>query len=533
MNRRGKGIRWVCVLCAAGMGVRLGTLMLGKEVPASAATEKYERQIVLQQQRGDFYDRNMQPLTSRQQGYLSIIQPQYFVTEEKKEELSQGIGGLWGLEDRIEGGLPFSFWMTGPTDLPGILQLQRTQRYSENFPAIHLLGYTDGTGRYGLSGLEKVFDDVLGKGETITMEYEGDAAGHVMEPESIQIQAGGEQQNLTGIQLTLDRDVQEIVTKVAREQMEKGAIVVMDVASGEIVAMESMPAFDPQRVSGYLNSDQGELLNRALLPYSLGSIFKIVVATAAMEEGICQPEGWEMECTGSITVGDVTIKCHKEEGHGVENMKEAFAGSCNPFFIQLGQKIGAEKLLYYAKKLGIGTGVELNGITFVEGGNLPEGKNMPPAGVANLSIGQGELSATPLEVCRLFASVANGGILKHVNLLMGEVGEDGTLKNDERTTEDIQVISKINTKNLQEMLRYVVTDGTGNKEGLKELQVAGKTSSAEWVEGEVHGWFGGYFPYENPKYAMVVFCEDGKSGTASAIPIFSSICKELEHLEKE
>jgi penicillin-binding protein 2 len=211
-------------------------------------------------------------------------------------------------------------------------------------------------------------------------------------------------------------------------------------------------------------------------------------------------------------------------------MKSAFANSCNPYFISLGLSVGKERLLSLSSLFGLGKPIELcNGIVTASG-NLPLSDDLVTRGdLANVSFGQGALMATPIHIAKLISIIANGGYLIEPTLVLGEVDQNGDIARIDKASQKTRVIDKDIARKIREYMIYTVTHGTGRSASPKALGAGGKTASAEtgWSQGGenmVQGWFSGFYPAEDPKYAIVILCEGGNSGAAACAPAFKKIC---------
>lgn len=241
-------------------------------------------------------------------------------------------------------------------------------------------------------------------------------------------------------------------------------------------------------------------------------------------------------CTGAVDINGLIFKCYSyyQGGHGDLDLKNAFALSCNSYFIELCQKIGYRNMIEMAKEFGLGskTGIFEQGVQEASG-NLPN-PNMyhSSADIANLAIGQGVMLATPLQVADLTATIANGGIKNRVNIVDSIVDSNGNIVKRIRKGEGRRIISKRTADRVKELMEAVTQNGTGTEAVMGYYGGAGgKTGSAETGSEEiVHAWFAGYFPAAEPRYSVAVFVEDGRLGGKSAAPVFAQIAKGM--LEK-
>jgi penicillin-binding protein 2 len=320
------------------------------------------------------------------------------------------------------------------------------------------------------------------------------------------------------IQLTIDIRLQKLVGELISDQ--RAAIIIMNPHTGEILALASSPGFNPNifiENSGYsikdiLSDSRSPLLNRAISGiYPAGSLFKVVVATAALENITHIPKFF---CPGSINIGKRTYKCWNL--HEEEDIVEAIIHSCNVFFYRLGLLLGPDLIAEYAHKFGLGnpSGIDL---PYEKAGFIPTPfwkrikrlENWYDGDTANLAIGQGELLITPLQAVRLMAVFANGGKLVTPHLIYALQG---------RQIKPPQVINlrlKDKTLSLMKMaLKRVIADpsGTAYIAYKEDLEIAGKTGSAQVTKGRAHGWFAGFCPAKEPKIAFVVFLENGEAG---------------------
>ncbi|MDD2482591.1 MAG: penicillin-binding transpeptidase domain-containing protein, partial [Lutispora sp.] len=322
--------------------------------------------------------------------------------------------------------------------------------------------------------------------------------------------------------------IQKIVEDVMTNNEVNGAIVVMDIKTGDILAMASHPDYEQDNVQKYINSQGEELINKAIWPYDLGSVFKVVVAAAAIESGKIDLDK-KYICEGSITVGNSEINCstHKNHENREITIDEAFALSCNTTFVKIGIELGAETILNMAKKLGLGE-KQCYEMLEEKAGYLPESQE---DGIGNISIGQGKIQVTPLQVTAMMAVIANNGIKYDTRLVDELINEEGgTVKKIDKAAPQI-VLSPTTAYRIKRMLSDVTTNGTGKQANLDELGgSSGKTGTAETGMNNgkiIHGWFSGFIPSNNPQYAITIFINNGQSGAKSAAPIFKQVGEKI------
>ncbi|MBU4140611.1 MAG: penicillin-binding protein 2 [Candidatus Omnitrophica bacterium] len=442
------------------------------------------------------------------------------------------------------------------SDIPGlIIQTEPLRDYRYGASLCHILGYLGSMAEdelrkfkeYGLrtkdligkSGVEKEFDHYL-RGEAGGMQVEVDNRG-------CKVRVLGKRAPRKGadLYLTIDAQLQEFIDSLLEGK--KGACVVMDVQSGEILSMVSEPGFDPnlfiaalngkpaaeRRIKELLNSREAVLVNRAISGvYPPGSIFKIVVAAAGLETDGISPEA-RLECPGSFKVGRRRFFCWNLDGHGRQNLTEAIAYSCNVFFYKLGLALGPQKIASFARKFGLGntTGVDLpyesTGLVPSRGWKLKTYKERWYDGeTANFSIGQGYLLVTPLQMAQVISAVANGGYLTRPHIVeTGGQKSGGFRKRLALEKETLEII--------KEGMRRVIDDeqGTGRQARISGVQWAAKTGTAQVSNRASHGWFGAFYPFDEPRFSVLVFLEYGGSGGGTPAMIAKKIIEYI--IEKD
>ncbi len=382
----------------------------------------------------------------------------------------------------------------------------------------------------GQSGIEKVHEGAL-RGRDGWEYVEVDARGTVLGPllgKEPVLPVWGKD-----VTLSLDADLQREAYRLLREQG-RGAVVALAPRSGEVLALVSSPGFDPNLfgrgmsppVWKTLHQDPGHpLLNRATQSaYPPGSVFKLVVASCALEEGLLAPGETLKACRGALRYGRRTFRCWKEEGHGYLDVVAAIVQSCDVFFYQTGLELGLESMSSHARSLGFGvpTGIEV----------MPEAAGLIPtrqwydnrfgprgwtSGVLlNLSVGQGELLVTPLQAARYMAALANEGVMPVPHLVVA-IGEK-TVPEPEPST---LPVSRETLRTLREAAEGVVEDpeGTAHRSMLRDVRFAGKTGTAQNPRGEDHSWFICYAPADDPQLALAVIVENAGHGSEVAAPL--------------
>lgn len=527
MQWRIVGVFVVMLTIASGLMVRLYALSMNVGLEQAAQSQSaYTLQITTT--RGQIYDRNLQPLTdTEQRNYLAVLP-----TDEAVQACAEQITGTSRrlALDAAAQGTPFVLPLEDgqkvyAADVENFTVSSRLPHDPSEQLAVHLLGYLDGEGN-GVSGIEQAYNDQLAAaGEQVTVRCQVDALGRPMENGTMQVE-GSSRPPQQGVILTLDKRMQQVVEQVG-EQIDQGAIVVMDVHTGAITASASFPQYDPYHLEAALEDAGQPLINRALLPYCVGSSFKLSVAAAALEEGISS--SFLVDCVGGTTVAGRIFYCHNRAGHRETDLKRAIEQSCNPYFIKLGQETGAEQLLGMAKALGFGQETQLADGVIAQAGNLPTlGELSSPHELANFSFGQGKLTATPVQIAAMVSAVANGGMAVTPHLVMGTT-EDGQTVQEKESPAPVRVFSQQTAAFLQKAMIGVVEEGSAPLAQPKQGGAGGKTASAQTglydEEGEeiVHAWFAGFFPAQNPQYAAVILIEGGEYGGQVASPLFAQL----------
>jgi penicillin-binding protein 2 len=435
-------------------------------------------------------------------------------------------------------------------ELPGVIVEVEPQRtYPSSRFAAHLLGYVREAsdeqlrqGRYrrgdmvGQSGLERLLDEFL-RGRDGGERIEVDALGR-----PVRLVQQNEPHPGAEVVTTIDRRIQEASESAMEGRV--GSVVVMDPRSGDILALVSTPAFPIDRFTGTIDraawlqvvqDPEHPLLNRAIQSqYAPGSVFKIVVTAAGLQEGALAPMD-RVQCNGEFHLGTWTFKDWKEGGHGSVNLHQALAQSCNIYYYQAGLKIGGANIAKYARAFGLGemTGIDLAG---ERAGLVPKpkarrGRDAWPSGeVVNMSIGQGQLLVTPLQTARFMAAVANGGVLWKPRLVQRiERPGQGVVWTDPGKVVGHVQLAPVVWAFLRQSLTAVVAEGTGAGARIPGIDIAGKTGTAQTIhnsradKGQDHAWFAAFAPAHDPEVVVVVLAERGGKGGQVAAPIARKI----------
>ncbi len=471
------------------------------------------------------------------------------------------------------------------SEFPGVeVKTEAVRRYPQGQLAAHVVGYTglisetelntpETTYEYGdivgKAGAEKEFEQVL-QGDRGRRLIEVDAQGRprriVQDTDPV---AGHD------VVLTIDSSVQKVAEQALAQAMldahadkfpkaRSGAAVAIDVRTGEVLAMASLPTYNPEVFLGGISTKNWEsltskdsdfpLTNRAIMAqYPAASTFKAMTGLAGLQYGFTTP-GTTYKCEGKWTgMGEQWKKwCWDHAGHGTESFTQGIVDSCDVVFYEIGYRFykdKGEKLQKFARKFGFGSksGIDLPGE--VEGRvpdakwkaayneNYPEFRRWLPGDTVNLAIGQGDLLVTPLQIADAYAGIANGGKVMRPHVLKQVLGPDGTavLTEQPKVAYDSGA-SKGNLATMKSSLVAVTNDGTGQGafRGFP-VQVAGKTGTAQVAGKDDMAWFVGFAPAEKPRYCVVVVVEQGGHGGSIAGPAARQILaallgKKIEHV---
>lgn len=518
--KRALSLYMLITLCF--MALLLKIVDINRENYSAVTQNQSTKTLTVGEKRGTVYDRSYIPLTNSRQRLIAAVTPTVQSGEYLKEYFSPD-----ELTERMKKGYPFLCTVNEEIINDHIYTFSVPERYSGSVLAPHIIGYLDSEGK-GVSGIEKAYNSYLTEnGGKLTVSFQVDAVGRALAGLGKTVRDYNFYSK-GGVVLSIDSRIQNIAEGALREsRIESGAAVVMKAGTGELLAVASIPDFNPARVGESLQKENSPLVNKAFCSYSVGSVFKSIVAAFALEEGLSAEEVYN--CKGEITVGDTTFRCYKNKAHGETDMASALENSCNTYFINLSRKINAQRLLALCRKLGLGEGVTLAPSMVTSEGILPTEENLHLKGnLANFSFGQGEFSATPLQLASAYHALATGYTVSPV-LVRGLTNYDGLMTMTGKTKKE-RIFSDGTVKKIREMLAGVVSDGLADKAKSSLLSLSGKTGTAQ--SGIYSGgkeicrtWFTGFFPSGNPNYIVVVLNENGEGGNVDCGPVFRKICE--------
>ncbi len=472
--------------------------------------------------RGTIYDCNMVPITNSDKQIVAAVTP-----NSKAIRMISGVlndDALYSALETLKNNMPVVCNVDKDIICEGIATTTVYKRYGNNYVARHILGYTDATG-HGVSGIELAYDDVLYSNKKVTAVFTGNGKGNVLKGIAPEFE-NDVSQTLNGVVTTLDINIQNIVEN-AGSKLNSGCIVVSEVGSNKIKAMVSEPQFDIQNISNFLNAPNSPMLNRALCCFNVGSVFKPCVAATALENGC---SNFSFNCTGATKIIDRMFRCHNLSGHGNMVLKTALAQSCNCFFYNLAINLGRESIYKTAAKLSLASKIKLADNIYTAVGVLPKTDSLKNDGaLANLSIGQGNLMASPVAMLNLYQAIADNGCY-YMPSVVEKVLKDGKQINYDIGSKT-QVMSDDTATKLRDYLQEVITDGTGTDAQPTRTSAAGKTATAQtgryYQNGQeiTNSWFCGFFPADEPQYVIIVL-SDTKTSVSTA-SIFAEIADKI------
>ena len=563
-------LRYAVLALVSIFVVRLGWLQI---IQGGAYRLKAEaqaiKQIKIEPFRGIMYDRKGRAIVRNSPGFSVAITPYQFTRES-----SIRLAAILGVPDslvwaevrkaaaynkfnpaKISVGRDIDFAMMSAIeeqrdDLIGVdVVIDPKRFYAFDGNATHLLGYTrevderqlkilgdmyDPGDITGQTGLEASYENYIRgqKGlQFVAVNNRGQRVSSFNEGKSDQPPGEG-----FDLYLGLDIDVQVLAEKLMHGK--RGGAVAIDPSNGEVIAMVSMPDFDLRLLTGrssraYFNSifrdPEQPMFNRASMPvYPPGSTWKMLIALACLQEGLITPTT-TLYCGGSYNYGNKSMACHG--AHGSVQLARAIQASCNVYFAQCGMKLGPNTMKKYATMFGFGEkpGMDIPS-SQEERGRVPDSAFMDrrwgkrgwsPYAPANWGIGQGEVAATPLQMARYTAAIANGGIVYQPHAVRAMYNKVLKQRNDIPFGATELPIDKKHIEAVQKGMYMVVNEPGGTAFSLKiaDIAMCGKTGTAQNPQGRDHSWFVCYAPAEDPKIAVCVMVENAGFGSTVAAPI--------------
>ena len=513
---------------------------------STLAESLWSRELPIGADRGTIYDRNGKVLATNITTTSLVLIPNQI---QNKEEVAQKLSEILksDYEDMLNHvskktsiervhpeGRQLSYDIANQIDelgYDGVYLVKESKRYYPYGNVLsHVLGYV-GIDNQGLSGLELTYDDYL-TGKNGAIKYFSDGKGNRLELSEVY----EEPQDGIDLQLTIDLDIQlaaerELDNIVSKYNPEHALIVAMDPDTGEVLAMASRPNFDPNNYQDYTT----ETINQNLpiwMTYEPGSTFKIMTLATSLEEKTVNLFEDTYYDDGSVNVEGATIHCWKSGGHGAQTFLEVVENSCNPGFVELGQRLGTNTLMNYINNFGFGskTGIDLNGES---NGILFNVDKMGPVELATTAFGQG-ISVTPIQQVTAVSAAINGGSLYEPYLVkeMLEPETNSVIYTKEPVMKR-KVISEETSKLVRYALESVVANGSGRNAYIENYRVGGKTGTAQKVEngayldGNYILSFIGFMPADDPEIVVYVAIDHPQGvtqyGGVVAAPIAKSV----------
>lgn len=534
------------------LGARLAYLMVVKaDYYYEKAEDLHDRERSIKAKRGVIYDRNgvelagNEPVCSISVIHSQIEDEQAVITtlsqalDLDEEEVSKKVKANT-IREKIKSNVDKQTADSiREKNLAGVMVDEDYKRYYPyNELASKVIGFT-GADNQGIVGLEVKYDEILAgtPGSILTIT---DANGlEVANEAESRIEPVSGNNLYTTIDVNIQKYAQQAAEKIkTAKQAKRVSVILMNPQNGEILAMVNVPEYnlnEPYTLVGEEDTNQSgkmDALNNMWRnfcindTYEPGSVFKIVTATAALEEKVVSVDD-VFHCPGYRVVDDRRIRCAKTTGHGTETFKEGIMNSCNPVFIDVGARVGVDRMYEYYKKLGLFecSGVDLPG----EASSIMHKKeNVGNVELATMSFGQ-SFQITPLQLLRAASAVVNGGTLVTPHFAMYATNEENQVVKAYQFDTKEQVISKDTSETMKEMLEAVVSEGGGSKGAVEGYRIAGKTATSEKFPrgtGKYISAFLGIAPADNPQIMGLILIDEPVGayyGGIIAAPVMSDI----------
>lgn len=580
------------VTCIIGFGVGVAGLVNVQLINAEEYRQKAEVQQLndktISAERGTIYDRNMNILSQSANVWKVYINPSKIESEETRGNITKSLCEILELDyDTVYSKASKSKYgyMSIKTQVENEDKLKVSELIKNNKGYNQIIGIDPDTKRYypymsfastvlgftgvddtGRSGLEYFYNDTLtgvpGRIITAKNAMQGDMP--------TQFESTYDAKQGTSLVLTIDQVVQYYLDKGLQQAVTDfnasyGYGIVMDVKTGAILAMSTKPDFDPnepyeianktlleeinkipneaERKKALSNTRYAQWRNRTISDtYEPGSVFKVITASAVIEENLVS-DNETFVCTGSIQIADRTFHCHKRDGgHGSENFTQALMNSCNPVFVTVGQRLGAEKFFKYFEAFGLSesTGVDLPAeATPVANVTYHTANKLGIVELSSSSFGQ-SFQVSPIQMISAVAAIGNGGKLMRPYIVSSTLDENGNTTSVTAPTIKRQVVSQKTASKVAEMMEAVATSGTGRNAYVAGYRVAGKTGTSQKLttQGKYIASFAGFAPANDPQIAVLIVVDEpiggSYTGGAVAAPVAAEVMEEtLKYLNIE
>ena len=544
-NRRKMWVLFLCItICCVVLLCRVIYLMVfQREYYSKKAVELQNRERTISASRGNIVDRNGVVLASNELVYnISVIHNQ--ITDEQKviDELSklldideaeikkrvQKVSSIEKIKNNVSKDIGEKILVLNLDGVKVDAGYKRVYPYKDL--AAKVIGFTGGDNQ-GIIGLEAVYDEYL-KGDDGIIYSVTDARGV-----EVKNQAETRKEPVAGddLHLTLDYNLQCYLMQAAEKtciQKEADAveIIAMNPQNGEILGMVDYPEFDlskPFELSEGIDDVNQMWRNRCISDtYEPGSTFKVITTTAALEEKLVSLEE-RFYCPGYITVEDRRIRCHKTTGHGSQSFVEAIENSCNPVFIDIGLRIGADRFYDYFNKLGLmdKTGIDLPGEAKTI---MHQKENIGQVELATISFGQ-SFQVTPIQLMTTIASIVNGGNRITPHLCSYIQSAKGDVVKEYKASSTKQICSEETSETVRFLLEKVVSEGGGNKAYIEGYNIGGKTATSQTLprsDNKYISSFLGFAPADDPQIMVLVIINNPKGAYYGGV-IAAPVAKEI------
>jgi len=425
---------------------------------------------------------------------------------------------LWAERNKVLRGTIYDKDMTPLTKSTKISVTSQKEQYLQGAVFAHAIGYMNPV--YGLAGLEKKYDgELMGSGDTVVSKF-------------FDFSKKEEEKVGNGLRTTLDSKLQKAAYTALKGK--RGAVVALNPKTGEILAMVSMPSYDPNNLEkdwkGILANKDLPLINRAVSGlYPPGSIFKTITAISALEN-IPGVSNRSFVDNGTLVFNESSsLKNYDGEVMGNIDFRKAYLHSSNVVFGKLGIELGNNALKETAEKFYFNKDTPTSGLT-IENSQFPSYKSNEKGNIAQSAIGQAQVLASPMEMALVASTVANDGIMMQPMLVKEILSSKGKSLKKIEPKQLGENMSKENAQIMKDLMKGVVAEGTGTNAAISGITVCGKTGTADH-KGDAskqvapHSWFIGFAPYENPTIAIAVIVEEGGVGGGIAAQITRELIK--------
>ena len=494
--------RWIClslaiiILFTTGVG-RLAYIVFSKNYAASDTYNSYA--LTLESIYPELHYSNGDPMGTASEKYVAVLKPNERTIADLHNLFSSE--QINSITEELKNGYPL------------IKQVSSEKKDNSKYIRVYKTKDNSYISKQLISAQSSGFMSYIHSCGERKISFHTDALGRMLRGDEGRVYEEYKS-DIRGYKLTIDKDVEKIAYE-ASSGLGSGCIVIMDVRTSGILACISKPDMT--------------YINKPFAQYSAGSVFKIIVACCALENEI----DFYYNCEGKTKVGDTEFSCQKNHIHGFENLESALSDSCNCYFVNLALKLGKEKLLETAEKLGFNQDIKLYNEWKLPSARIPEENELNSKGeLALFGFGQGKLTVSPIQMCYCLCTIANNGNKNPIKLVSSVEYENG---NSEKLVYEAEkrAISSKSSKTLLDYLRNVVVNGTGKNAESKSRKSAGKTATAQtgqFVLGReiLNTWFAGVYPCDYPEYAIVVMKEDGISGSEDCAPIYREIVEKVK-----